>query len=339
MAKRLRDNISSSYFEAARKLYSKKQRRKIVAYVESYEDVAFWKTLLEEFETDEHYFQVMLPSATSLSKGKKMVLLNTLNTAELGKSMIACVDSDYDFLLQGATATSRKINENEYIFQTYSYAIENYFCYADSLHNVCVQATLNDRHLLDFNRYIIRYSQTIYPLYLWSVWFYRNKDTYSFPMYDFNDCTHLRGFRLRNPYGSIDELRERVNRKLRELEEKHTELKESVKALGTELRELGLTPETTYLYIQGHHLFDNVVMKILTPICTVLRREREDEIKRLAGHGEQYRNELTSYQNSQLNVGIVLKKNNGYKGLYHYQWLRDDLKKFIMNLISKNIPV
>lgn len=27
----------------------------------------------------------MLPSATSLAKGKKMVLMNTLNTAELGK--------------------------------------------------------------------------------------------------------------------------------------------------------------------------------------------------------------------------------------------------------------
>ena len=26
--------------------------------------------------------------------------MNTLNTAELGRSLIACVDSDYDFLLQ-----------------------------------------------------------------------------------------------------------------------------------------------------------------------------------------------------------------------------------------------
>lgn len=329
MARRLKDNISSSYFEAARKLYPKKARRKIIAYVESYEDVAFWKNLLDEFETDEHYFQVMLPSATSLTKGKKMVLLNTLNTEELGKSLIACVDSDYDFLLQEATPTSRKVNGNDYVFQTYSYAIENYFCYADSLHNVCVQATLNDRYLLDFNKYMTRYSQVVYPLYLWSIWFYRNRDTYSFPMYDFNECTHLKGFRLRNPYGSIDELRERVNAKLRELEAKHLESVEQVKSLGAELAELGLTPDTTYLYIQGHHLLDNVVMKVLTPICTVLRREREDEIKRLAEHNVQYRNELTSYQNSQTNVGLVLKKNTGYKGLFHYQWLREDLKKFI----------
>ena len=88
MAISLKDNLTSSYFNAAHKLYSKKARRRIVAYVESYDDVAFWRTLLEEFEDEEHYFQVMLPSATSLAKGKKMVLMNTLNTAELGKSLL-----------------------------------------------------------------------------------------------------------------------------------------------------------------------------------------------------------------------------------------------------------
>lgn len=164
MATSLRDNLTSSYFNAAHKLYPKKTRRRIIAYVESYDDIAFWRTLFEEFEDDEHYFQVMLPSATSLAKGKKMVLMNTLNTAELGRSLIACVDSDYDFLLQGATNTSRKINRNRYIFQTYTYAIENYHCFAESLHEVCVQATLNDRSILDFNTYLKKYSEIVYPL-------------------------------------------------------------------------------------------------------------------------------------------------------------------------------
>ena len=50
MAISLKDNLTSSYFNAAHKLYSKKARRRIVAYVESYDDVAFWRTLLEEFE-------------------------------------------------------------------------------------------------------------------------------------------------------------------------------------------------------------------------------------------------------------------------------------------------
>ena len=65
-----------------------------MAYVESYDDIAFWRTLLSEFENEERYFQVMLPSATSLAKGKKMVLMNTLNTSELGRSLIVFVEID-----------------------------------------------------------------------------------------------------------------------------------------------------------------------------------------------------------------------------------------------------
>ena len=112
MSTSLKHNLTSAYLDAARKLSPKRARRRIVAYVESYDDIAFWRTLLSEFENEERYFQVMLPSATSLAKGKKMVLMNTLNTSELGRSLIACVDSDYDFLLQGATKVSHKINKN-----------------------------------------------------------------------------------------------------------------------------------------------------------------------------------------------------------------------------------
>ena len=52
MNKRRRENISSEYFTAANKLKSKKARRKIVAYVESYDDVLFWRTLLDNYEDD-----------------------------------------------------------------------------------------------------------------------------------------------------------------------------------------------------------------------------------------------------------------------------------------------
>ena len=329
MATSLKHNLTSAYLDAARKLSPKRARRRIVAYVESYDDIAFWRTLLSEFENEERYFQVMLPSSTSLAKGKKMVLMNTLNTAELGRSLIACVDSDYDLLLQGATNVSRKINRNPYIFQTYGYAIENFHCFADSLHEVCVQATLTDRSILDFPAFLKRYSQIAYPLFLWNVWFYRQRDTHTFPMYDFNACVRLREVNVRHPYHSLDEMQQTVSAKLSELQARFPQYIDRVERLGKELERLGLTPDTTYLYIQGHHIMDCVVLKVLTPVCTVLRREREEEIKRLAEHNEQFRNELTGYENSQVNVSLMLKKNSGYKNLYLYQWLREDIEEFL----------
>ena len=339
MAKSLRQNLTSSYLDAANRLSSKKSRRRIVAYVESYDDVAFWRSLLSEFEDDTRYFQVMLPSSTSLSKGKKMVLMNTLNTQELGRSLIACVDSDYDFLLQGATSTSHKINSNPYILQTYGYAIESYRCYAPSLHEVCVQATLNDRPTLDFVAFMRSYSEIVYPLFLWNVWFYRQHDTNTFPMHDLHTLTRLGDVDPKHPEQSLREVERNVTGKLNRLRRRHAQYVDEVEQLGHDLERLGLKPQTTYLYMQGHHIMDSVVMHLLAPVCTSLRREREEEIKKNALHSLQRQNELSSYENSQSNVQDALRHNESYRDLYLYQWMREDVRDMLQtNPDQKNSP-
>lgn len=41
MSRGLKEHLSSSYFEAANRMTPKKARRRIVAYVESYDDIFF----------------------------------------------------------------------------------------------------------------------------------------------------------------------------------------------------------------------------------------------------------------------------------------------------------
>ncbi|MGL5262286.1 MAG: DUF4435 domain-containing protein [Bacteroides sp.] len=332
MAQSLKGNLSSDYFKAAQKLYSKKARKRIIAYVESYDDIGFWRTLLEGFENDRYFFQVMLPSAQNLTKGKKMVLKNSISRDNFGDSLIACVDSDYDFLLQDSTPTSRALNTNKYIFHTYAYAIENYFCFAESLHEVCVQATLNDKTIFDFERYLQEFSELTYPLFLWTIWFAKKRDTQAFPMYQFNRLTRVYAFKVNNPKQSLDRIREKVQRKQKELERNYPEDVMAVHQLGKSLEPLGLSPQTTYLFIQGHHIFEQVVMKILKPVCAVLRQQRERYIERLAIHKEQYENEITAYRNSITDVELALKKNFGFKNLFAYHWLQKDLQSFIENI-------
>lgn len=91
----------------------------------------------------------------------------------VGRDMIACVDADYDYLMQGASANSHQLLESPYIFHTYVYSIESYQCYAPGLHDICVMATLNDHHVFDFERYLSEYSRAIYPLFVWNIWCYR----------------------------------------------------------------------------------------------------------------------------------------------------------------------
>ena len=180
MPTNLKDNLNSQYFEAANHLKPKQSRRRIVVYVESYDDIFFWRTVLSRFENEKRYFEVMLPSHKKLERGKKAALM-----AGLGEAMIACVDADYDYLLQGATQQSRKVLESPYVFHTYAYSIESLQCYAPSLHNVCVAITLNDHRIFDFEDYLTQYSEAVFPLFIWSVWAYRSGCHNKFSLSDF----------------------------------------------------------------------------------------------------------------------------------------------------------
>lgn len=330
MAKRLSENLTSLYLGAAQKLKSKAARKKIVAYVESYDDIFFWRTVLDEFEDEHCYFEIMLPSRSTLGKGKKLVLMNRLGP-QLGNYMIACVDADYDYLMQDATQTSRLVNRNPYVFHTYVYAIENYQCYAESLHRVCVMATLNDRQVVDFEGFMREYSHIIWPLFVWSVWVYRNDRYRDFTLSEFGTAVSFNELNVYHPELTLDYVRRKVNRKMSWLQRHFPEARKSYGPLKAELLQLGVTPETTYLYIQGHTLFDNVVSPLLIPVCILLRKEREREIKKLAEHEIQRQNELSCYQHSQNSVEEMLKKNVGFKNAPPYQQLRRDLAKLVEN--------
>jgi hypothetical protein len=384
MANRLKENINSRYFEAANALKSKRSRRRIVAYVESYDDIYFWRTVLSEFEDDSRYFEVMLPSKASLTRGKKSVLMNfieergerreergeridkeergerredsfsrneALGSAALlckergtrneewedevlGRDMIACVDADYDYLLQRATHQSRRVLDSPYVFHTYVYAIENYQCYAPSLHNVCVAVTLNDHRIFDFRQYFADFSEAIFPLFVWSVMLYRNGQYPKFTITDLNRIADPGGFNVQVPGPSIQNVRRKVGTKIHELQRQFPDAKDEYLRTKDDIKALGITPQTTYLYIQGHHLFDTIVSPILTKVCNLLRQERQQEIYHATAHRTQKRNEMSCYENSLQDVKTMLKKNNGYMMSEPFRRLQNDIRSYL----DKNTP-
>ena len=279
MAKRLTDNINSQYFEAINKMTPKKARRRIVVYVESYDDVFFWRSVLGRYEDDKLTFDIMLPSRNQhLDRGKKAAISNMLKG--VGRDMIACVDADYDYILQGATEMSRQMLENPYIFHTYAYAIENFQCYAKGLHETCVMVTLNDHRIFNFERFLQSYSQTIWPLFVWHVVFLqRRKMTMHFDMCEFNKVVVLPSVRIQNPKWAIEYLSKKVRAKMFQLERRFPKLKDALPETERMLRDLGINDNNTYLYIQGHHLFDLVVSPVVQTVCDILRNEQENDIR------------------------------------------------------------
>lgn len=329
MGKRLSDNLTSKYFEAANRLTSKKARRRIVAYVESYDDVFFWRTVLSRFENESQYFQVMLPSRFDhLERGKKAVMMRLLSQ-QVGHDMIACVDADYDYLMQGATETSREVLSNPYVFHTYAYAIENLQCYAPSLYEVCVATTLNDHAIFNIDEYLRQYSLAIFPLFVWSIWYYRSPNYKDFTISDFNRVIETGNFNIQNAERLIQNVRRKVGSRIRQLQLANPNAKESYLAVKEDIKRLGVTPETTYLYIQGHNFFDKIVVPMMKKICDQLIRERQSEINRQSMHGTQRRNELSCYSKSTEDIRSMLKKNLGYMTAEPFRRIQADIQRFL----------
>ena len=331
MAKRLTDNINSQYFEAINKMTPKKARRRIVVYVESYDDVFFWRSVLGRYEDDKLTFDIMLPSRNQhLDRGKKAAISNMLKG--VGRDMIACVDADYDYILQGATEMSRQMLENPYIFHTYAYAIENFQCYAKGLHETCVMVTLNDHRIFNFERFLQSYSQTIWPLFVWHVVFLqRRKMTMHFDMCEFNKVVVLPSVRIQNPKWAIEYLSKKVRAKMFQLERRFPKLKDALPETERMLRDLGINDNNTYLYIQGHHLFDLVVSPVVQTVCDVLRNEQENDIRDRAVHSEQARTEIACYENSLGKVKMMMKKNTYYQFSPEFQKILADVEKYLEN--------
>ena len=303
---RLSSHLNSAYIAAASRLEGRAARPRVVAYVESYDDIFFWRDALSE-AAPHVQFEVVLPSRLTLGRGKKIALAN-----RLGPHMIACVDADYDFLMQGATPTGEMVCRSPYVVHTFVYAIENLRCHAEVLDRVCVMATLNDRVVFDFRAFLTAFSRIVHPLLVWNVWAYRYGFYTQFSLTDFARMVEVREVLLHHPERMLDDLRRRVNREIATLQHRFPQARAGYKPLRDEMARLGVTPETAYLYMRGHDLVDVVLGPILSAVCEVLRREREREITQLACHAVQQQNELAAYRHAIAPVEEMLRKHTAY---------------------------
>ena len=303
---RLSSHLNSAYIAAASRLEGRAARPRAVAYVESYDDILFWRDALSE-AAPHVQFEVVLPSRLTLGRGKKIALAN-----RLGPHMIACVDADYDFLMQGATLTSEMVCRSPYVVHTFVYAIENLQCHAEVLDRVCVMATLNDRVIFDFRAFLTAFSRIVHPLLVWNVWAYRYGFFTQFSLTDLARTVEVREVQLYHPERMIDDLRRRVNRQIAALQRRFPQARATYKPLRDEMERLGVTPETAYLYMRGHDLVDVVLGPILSAVCDVLRREREREITKLACHAVQQQNELAAYRHAVAPFEEMLRKHTAY---------------------------
>ena len=253
-------------------------RRLVKVFVEGYEDVAFWRGIFDHFINPYLRFEISVPTREDLPKGKKVLINNADNASEL---MLLCMDSDFDYLFEGATETARIVNDAPFLFHTYAYATENYLCYAPSLHNVCVKATKNDTRIFSFERFMADYSRTIYPLFLWYAYSAQLSHESVFTLAEFRSAVRLGYVDIRhNGEYTLSWLQRNVERRCEALNRDNPDMGDRLDSLAKKLESRGVTRDNCYLYMHGHTLMDNVVMPLLTSVCD---KQRQLSIAKING--------------------------------------------------------
>lgn len=303
-------------------------------YVEGYEDVAFWRGIFDHFRNPYLRFEISVPNRDDLPKGKK-VLLSMLDHVDKERVLL-CVDSDFDYLFDGATKQSREVLEADNMFHTYTYATENYLCYAPSLRNVCVKATKNDTRIFDFERFMAEYSAIIYPLFLWYVYSAQLSTESVFTLAEFRASVRLGFVDIRhNGEGTLAWLQRNVERRQQALERDNPDMYSAIGELGERLKKRGVERDNCYLFMHGHTLMDNVAMPLLSAVCDKLRQLSVAKINNSKVEGVALKNELQNYTNTLRSIRDVLLDNENYTSCPLYKRLRDDIQGYLDVMIGR----
>ena len=308
-------------------------KRLVRVFVEGYEDVAFWRGIFDHFANPYLRFERSVPTRKDLPKGKKVLLSMAEESSD---ELLLCMDSDFDYLFDDEDEVSRQIVESPYMFHTYTYATENYLCYAPSLHNVYVKAVKNDAHIFDFEQFMAEYSRTIYPIFLWYAYSASRKTENVLPLIDFKSAVRIGYLDIeQNGVNTIAWLQRNVERRVASLEADNPDMASEIPTFAERIRKKGVEPELAYLFMHGHTLMDNVVLPVLSGVCEKLRQLSLSQIICSSKEGVALKNEMSNYTNSLRSIRDVLLDNENYTSSPLYKRLKADIQRYIDAAIAK----
>lgn len=259
-----------AYYAAAAKRYAldaKMLKCRATVHVEDKDDIVFWNAVLKHFRPADR-FHFIAGSRNEFGHETTGVAQCLKYLNYLSPSFFICIDSDYRYLLR-----EKGIDVHHHIFQTYTYSFENHHCFVEGLSDVCARVTHLPNRVFDFRRFLEEFSRIIYELFIWHLYF-QNVDPERFSKYEFNSYINLTWCRpasliSHNAARALEELRVRVERKTDSLGRCYPNA--DLDVVRRRYRELGLLPETAYLFVRGHNMYD-LISLICKEVCKTLLR-------------------------------------------------------------------
>ena len=223
-------------------------RKNVAVRVEDVEDIEFWRKMIACARpgVKVQFYPYSCTGKASHATGKKACLkyLKALNSRYL-----IAVDSDFDYLLD-----NRVININNHVLQTYTYSWENHHCHIGGLE----QEWQKWGNGFSFAVFLQSISQTLYAPLLTLLW-QKKQHQKSFTltrMIALINRQKISGRGLDCNNGA--QLTQNIQQAIAAQPLLVTPSSAAFDAFKSQCQQKGLTPDTAYLYMQGHCIYDLV---------------------------------------------------------------------------------
>ena len=307
MATSLMANDNSHDLELENILTNRRDR--IYALVEDESDVAIWKDLLLSVWPQKKFHVSTFGSSSQ--KGKAGILKKA---SKFGPTMIGCIDSDYDWILDRYTPIGMVISSNKFILQTMAYGVENLLLQPSDI-AACVRIGIAcdcdafDCLDGDYKEILKEVSKIIYRPLMWHL--IRIKAVVD---YETVSDDWMRLFSSKNYEGLINddkltfneiwnqiisELKHQTDLLIADYESRYSSLRNDMVTLEEELRNCkDLTEENAYLFAPTHLIFDFLYYVFFYPLEKRVKNEHIMEIMSKLPH-DQARKEAQKHYLSQ----------------------------------------
>lgn len=129
-------------------------------HVEDFEDAVFWEKTLNNYTSGKKFnfiYHSLTPSGSDATGVNHCLKYKDY----LNDRFFICIDSDYRYLLQ-----KTEISATNYIFQTYTYSIENHLCYKTKLNLIPEKCTGVANTVFNFEAFLFAYSNAVYEAFI-----------------------------------------------------------------------------------------------------------------------------------------------------------------------------
>lgn len=273
----------ANYFKGVARM----RRLTACVHLEGESDKPFWEKIFKNHFPEGRFFFL----SYSKRENKKISgVEHCLKFAPyLSAEFFICIDSDYRYITK-----IKEVAIENHIFQTYTYSIENHYCFAKHISEACLKSSGVENNIFNFEKFLEEYSKIIYELYVWHIYLLKN-NMQGISKLKFNETlTNFPRLSIENN-GEImlNNLTDRVGKKLNKLRTRYPDI--DISQQYNKFSRLGLQPENTYLYIRGHNIYDFIIR--LGKICSrELRDVKKDELKSIPLEVDKFFRSLPSFE-------------------------------------------